>query len=176
MQKALILGFSILIGVFSFAQEADDSKESVHDVSFFQRETRLNKGRLIGVSSSIGTVWTGSIIGLGTIWYENTEPKKFQVFDDSRNWLQMDKAGHVYAPAALAALKSIIGKSSFSAQFGPAYCATHHSGRQNAKPRAVLMLSLSLALPRYSKYGGPQRSLAGLLVIFVIGTLMRRSS
>lgn len=97
MQKALILGFSILIGVFSFAQEADDSKESVHDVSFFQRETRLNKGRLIGVSSSIGTVWTGSIIGLGTIWYENTEPKKFQVFDDSRNWLQMDKAGHVYA-------------------------------------------------------------------------------
>jgi len=97
MQKALILGFFILIGVFSFAQEVDDSKESMQDVSFFQRETRLNKGRLIGVSSSIGTVWTGSIIGLGTIWYENSGPKKFQVFDDSRNWLQMDKAGHVYA-------------------------------------------------------------------------------
>lgn len=97
MQRALIFGFHLLFGLSLFAQVSEMSPENTEEHSFFEKDTRANKGRLIGVSSSIGTVWTGSIIGLRTIWYDQSEEKKFTVFDDSRNWLQMDKAGHVYA-------------------------------------------------------------------------------
>ncbi len=30
------------------------------------------------------------------VWYKNVEKSKWHNFDDSRNWLQMDKAGHFY--------------------------------------------------------------------------------
>lgn len=56
----------------------------------------VNKGRVIGTSCAIGTVWTGTMIGLGAVWYEDVEKTKWHTFDDSRNWLQMDKVGHFY--------------------------------------------------------------------------------
>ena len=64
--------------------------------SFFSPADSLNKGRLIGVSVGVGTVWAGSIIGLSQIWYANSEKTKWHVFNDSKDWLQMDKSGHYY--------------------------------------------------------------------------------
>lgn len=55
-----------------------------------------SKGRVIGVSSGIGVIWGGSMIGLSQIWYKGMEKSKWHTFDDSREWLQMDKAGHIY--------------------------------------------------------------------------------
>lgn len=56
----------------------------------------VNKNRLIGISSGVGSVWTGSMLGLWQVWYKGVEKSKWHSFDDSRNWLQMDKAGHFY--------------------------------------------------------------------------------
>lgn len=93
----------LLIGVFSlsimFCSSGQTSSEVTSDterISIFQPETTLSKKRLITISSSICGVWAGSIIGLQTIWYNDTIPNKFKFFDDSKNWLQMDKVGHVY--------------------------------------------------------------------------------
>lgn len=36
------------------------------------------------------------MIGLGTVWYEGVQKTKWHTFDDSRNWMQMDKVGHFY--------------------------------------------------------------------------------
>jgi len=36
------------------------------------------------------------MIGLGAVWYKDVEKTKWHTFDDSRNWLQMDKVGHFY--------------------------------------------------------------------------------
>lgn len=63
---------------------------------FFENADTLNKTRAIVVASSISSVWTGSMIGLSNIWYDNVEKTSFHTFDDSKNWMQMDKAGHVY--------------------------------------------------------------------------------
>lgn len=64
--------------------------------SFFQHADSLNKGRLIGVSTGVGLVWGGSMIGLWQFWYKNAEQTGWHSFDDSKNWLQMDKVGHFY--------------------------------------------------------------------------------
>lgn len=63
---------------------------------FFQPKDSLHKGRFIGVSASIGTVWSGSLIGLSQVWYKDYEKIGFHSFNDSKEWLQMDKAGHIF--------------------------------------------------------------------------------
>jgi hypothetical protein len=64
--------------------------------SFLSKSDTLNKGRLAGASIGIGTLWAGSMAGLYHVWYSKTERSSFHTFDDSKNWLQMDKIGHTY--------------------------------------------------------------------------------
>lgn len=64
--------------------------------SFFTASDSLNKKRLIGVSVGVGSVWAGSMVGLSQVWYADTEKTKWHPFNDSKDWLQMDKAGHYY--------------------------------------------------------------------------------
>lgn len=63
---------------------------------FFQASDTLNNKRLIVTSTAIGTIWTGSIIGLSKVWYKDFEKTPLHIFDDSREWMQMDKLGHVF--------------------------------------------------------------------------------
>lgn len=63
---------------------------------FFEPADSLHKGRLIATSISIGTVWSGSIIALNQVWYDGFEKTKFHSFDDSKEWMQMDKVGHAF--------------------------------------------------------------------------------
>lgn len=56
----------------------------------------LHKGRFIGVSTGVGAVWAGSMIGLSQVWYVDSEKTSWHTFDDSKDWLQMDKVGHFY--------------------------------------------------------------------------------
>ncbi len=66
----------------------------------------LNKGRLIGVSATGAAIWGGSITGLNYVWYSGFEKSPFHLFDDSREWGQMDKVGHLYSAWQLTALVS----------------------------------------------------------------------
>jgi uncharacterized protein YfiM (DUF2279 family) len=63
---------------------------------FFQPADSLHKGRLTATSISIASLWTGSIIALNQVWYDGFEKTKLHTFDDSREWMQMDKMGHVF--------------------------------------------------------------------------------
>lgn len=64
--------------------------------SFFVNSDSISKRRVIGTSVGIGTFWSGSMIGLSQVWYSQVEKSPWHSFDDSKNWLQMDKAGHFY--------------------------------------------------------------------------------
>ena len=64
--------------------------------SFFTPSDTLSPKRTAWTSLSIGGVWTGSTIGLASMWYSNSPQTKFHFFDDGKEWLQMDKAGHFY--------------------------------------------------------------------------------
>jgi hypothetical protein len=50
------------------------------------------------------------MIGLHEIWYKNVEKSKFHAFDDCSNWLQMDKAGHVYTAYKISELSGNLFK------------------------------------------------------------------
>lgn len=56
----------------------------------------LNKPRFIGVSIANSAVWAGSISALQFVWYKDFDKSPFHFFDDSHEWNQMDKMGHLY--------------------------------------------------------------------------------
>lgn len=64
--------------------------------SFFEPTNSLNKKRVTVAHASAATLYSASMIGLYQIWYKNQEALGFQFFDDSKDWLQMDKLGHTY--------------------------------------------------------------------------------
>lgn len=69
--------------------------QNVH-AQFLEPSDTLNKKRVIGVSATGATAWAGSITGLYFVWYKDFPKTKFHVFDDSHEWQQMDKMGHMY--------------------------------------------------------------------------------
>lgn len=81
--------FGTLILVFLFAFQSTGQK-------FLEPADSLNKKRLITVSGTGGLAWAGSISALHFVWYKDFEKSKFHTFDDSREWNQMDKLGHMY--------------------------------------------------------------------------------
>lgn len=85
MTRIFVLYFSLLCSFSSNSQR-----------DFWNNSDSLNTTRFIGTSIGIGSVWSGSIIGLTQVWYSGVEKSPWHTFDDSKNWLQMDKAGHFY--------------------------------------------------------------------------------
>jgi hypothetical protein len=82
--------FASMILVFFIFSQAQAQR-------FFEPSDSTNKNRLIVAHSTAGVLYSGSMIGLYQIWYKNQEALGFQFFDDSRDWLQMDKMGHLYS-------------------------------------------------------------------------------
>jgi hypothetical protein len=64
---------------------------------FFVKSDSLNKSRVLASSIFTTSSWAASTIGLSQIWYKDYEKTNLHSFNDSKNWLQMDKAGHLYA-------------------------------------------------------------------------------
>jgi hypothetical protein len=62
----------------------------------FQPADSLYKGRVYSMVG-IGTVaYGGSLLLLKKAWYDNYATSPFHTFDDRKEWLQMDKVGHVF--------------------------------------------------------------------------------
>ncbi len=51
--------------------------------------------RKIYSGSATTLLYAGSVIGLHQAWYKNYSSGSFHFFNDNREWLQMDKAGHL---------------------------------------------------------------------------------
>jgi len=63
----------------------------------FSFPDEVNKKRLAAVLATDGVLFASSIYGLNEIWYKNYDKSKFHLFNDSREWMQMDKLGHLKA-------------------------------------------------------------------------------
>lgn len=85
--KYILLFF--FISCFSFSQSKADT--------FLTPSDTLNKPRrnaiIIGEASIVGV----SLIGLNQLWYADYPKSEFHTIDDSAEWLQMDKMGHVFS-------------------------------------------------------------------------------
>jgi hypothetical protein len=86
----LICGLVLMMccaGVF-----AQDSTGVVADTSVsFNR-----KKRITWVAAANAGFYAGSLTALNAAWYKGYKRSSFHTFDDSREWLQLDKAGHAW--------------------------------------------------------------------------------
>lgn len=65
--------------------------------SFEAYPDSLNKKRLATVISVETSAYVAGLSFLGLIWYADKEQVPFHFYDDSKGYLQMDKAGHAFA-------------------------------------------------------------------------------
>ncbi|OFY85604.1 MAG: hypothetical protein A3F72_10585 [Bacteroidetes bacterium RIFCSPLOWO2_12_FULL_35_15] len=56
--------------------------------------TPFNKKRLTLVVGTETALYASSLYGLNELWYKDYPRSSFHLFDDSKEWLQMDKVGH----------------------------------------------------------------------------------
>lgn len=56
-----------------------------------------HKKRKIFLASSTAVLTAGSLFMLNQAWYSEYNTGRFHFFNDNKEWLQMDKAGHVYS-------------------------------------------------------------------------------
>ncbi len=61
---------------------------------FLTNADSLNQNRIRGIMLTESVLLTGTMIGLNELWYKDYPRTTFHSFDDSREWLQMDKIGH----------------------------------------------------------------------------------
>lgn len=85
--RSIITLFLLTIISYSYAQK--DGRDSINNILLKKRQVTLTYGTL-------GTYVTGST-ALYFAWYKQNPQSGFHFFDDSQEWLQMDKLGHVYS-------------------------------------------------------------------------------
>ena len=66
----------------------------------------LNRARLNRIIIGSSAVYTATMIGLSQVWYSDFDKQPFSFFNDSKEWLQVDKAGHLYSAFQIADISS----------------------------------------------------------------------
>ena len=79
----------ILFSVF-FSLVTTSDAQDFQDTS----DTAFSTQRFAWSTASVGTASIGSIYGLSKLWYSQEAQGSFHLFNDAKNWMQMDKLGH----------------------------------------------------------------------------------
>lgn len=84
----------ILLSVFCFLAilpsiAQSDSTATIPSANSFNKKRFAT---VIGIETSL---YTGTLIALNELWYKEYYSSSFHFFNDNREWLQMDKAGHM---------------------------------------------------------------------------------
>lgn len=75
--------------------------KSFGDWNSFADSTTANKKRIWTVAGSHGLLYAGSLLVLNEAWYKGFPKQGLASFDDSKEWLQVDKSGHAWAAYSL---------------------------------------------------------------------------
>ncbi|OAB25931.1 Predicted lipoprotein [Flavobacterium fryxellicola] len=65
--------------------------------NFFKPSDSLNPKRQNSVVISEAVLATGALVSLNKLWYADYAKSDFHFINDNADWLQMDKAGHVFS-------------------------------------------------------------------------------
>tara|TARA_B100001287_G_scaffold276683_1_gene288698 strand:- start:9131 stop:10009 length:879 start_codon:yes stop_codon:yes gene_type:complete len=83
----------LILFLLFLARLASVNAQGFQDTS----DTEFSVNRFAWSTASIGTASVGSIYGLSTLWYSQESQGDFHLFNDSKNWMQMDKFGHSFS-------------------------------------------------------------------------------
>ena len=75
--------------------------------SFGQQKDSINQKRLRTFLIGTGVAYTAALVALDQAWYADHPKEPFHWFDDSGEWKQMDKLGHVYSAYQLSRTASM---------------------------------------------------------------------
>jgi hypothetical protein len=64
------------------------------------------KKKLAALSIASASLYTAGIAGLNELWYKENARQPFGFFNDNREWMQVDKIGHVYSSFYLSSLSA----------------------------------------------------------------------
>lgn len=79
----------LFVSVFCQAQSSINT--------FLKPSDTLNKSRRTGVYIGESIALGATLVGLNQIWYKDYPQTNFHFINDNKQWLQMDKLGHVYS-------------------------------------------------------------------------------
>jgi uncharacterized protein YfiM (DUF2279 family) len=79
--------------------------------SFAQTDTTVNRKKLVIVAAATGAAYTTTMVVLGRSWYSEFDRQSFHWFNDSKQWKQVDKAGHFYSAYHLSDIGSRLLRS-----------------------------------------------------------------
>ena len=79
----------VLSAIYSFSYSQSSS-------NFFTPADSFNKARFWSLTGGVVATYGGTLLLLNEYWYKNYDRSEFHFFDDSKEWLQMDKAGHLF--------------------------------------------------------------------------------
>ncbi len=88
--------FLVLLLVITYSSYAQNS--------IFKNSDSLSTKRFKIVSTAIAANWIAQTSLASNVWYKNFDKSNFHLFDDSKEWLQMDKMGHFYSANKLSKL------------------------------------------------------------------------
>lgn len=100
MRNSVVIqfGFLLLFSCSSFAQSKLNA--------FLEPSDTLNAKRRNLVITSEAVLTSAALIGLNQLWYADYEKSSFHFKNDNNDWLQMDKAGHIYSSYHLGRMSS----------------------------------------------------------------------
>ena len=84
--------FTVIFIFYFFLQSA-----FANPVIFPTDSVKNTKSKKIILSIGSGAAITGSLIYLNQAWYKQYSNGNFHFFDDNKEWLQMDKVGHIFS-------------------------------------------------------------------------------
>jgi len=90
MNKLILL----IIFVISLSLYAQDSTKQ--KIPFLRPAPEFDKVRTIALASTLTGGYVGTMSYLNHIWYADSDRSAFHFFDDSGEWLQVDKMGHFH--------------------------------------------------------------------------------
>lgn len=91
----MLLHIRILILLLLLSNPFSSAANDPDTLSLFESSPQFNNKRFIAVTATGGTLYAGSLVALNELWYKDYPRSSFHFFNDNRQWLQMDKAGHV---------------------------------------------------------------------------------
>ena len=87
--KIIVLVLFLFKSFFGFSQIAIDS--------FLKPSDSLNKSRRNTLVITEATTASIALIGLNHLWYADYPHSNLHSINDNQEWLQMDKAGHLFS-------------------------------------------------------------------------------
>lgn len=98
---------AMFISLAMFAQDTDTDSAIGNQQSAIQTP---QPKRIWLVAGAHVALWGGSYIALNKAWYADYPKESFHFFNDNREWLQMDKAGHVWTAYQMSRLSGALWK------------------------------------------------------------------